>query len=140
MWNQLIFEQQKTTTSSASHQKFKICQKTLNLWRLFVTPVFGLPIKEVVHCDPLTSLFKGVPIILWVSKILVLSNMTKSKNWHLWKFRKLFKRENFFFFQIKRVRCVSKKQAATWLGFDPFRGLSLAPTKIPSCDGGGPTN
>ena len=32
-----------------------------------------------------------------------------------------------------------EKQAASWLWFNPFRGLYLAPSKIPSCDGGGPS-
>ena len=53
-----------TTTNSASHQKLQTCKKTLNLWRLIVTPVFGLSINEIVHSDPLTPLFMGVPKII----------------------------------------------------------------------------
>ena len=37
----------------------KFAKKTLNIWRLFVTPVIGLAINEVVHCDPFTPLSKG---------------------------------------------------------------------------------
>ena len=48
----------------------KFAKKPLNIWRLFVTPVIGLAINEVVHCDPFTPLSKGVPIFQWVSKII----------------------------------------------------------------------